>query len=86
MFHSFPTRSRDLCPIERPDAILEDTPEAVRSYIGADTPQPDVLELRAFELAALLEGKLVAYTTPDSATTLLVAYRWDDGPPCLPRC
>ena len=80
------TRGRDLRPIERPDAILDDTPEAVRSFTGDPAPQADVLELHAAELAALLEGKLVAYTSPDGAITLLLAYRWDDGPPCLPRC
>ena len=81
-----PPRGRDLWPIERPDATLDDTPEAVRSFIGAGTPQIDVLELRVTDLDALLKGKLIAYTSPDGATTLLVAFRWDDGPPCLPRC
>lgn len=80
------SRGRDLRPIERPDAILEDTPEALRSFFGADAPPGDVLELRVTDLDALLKGKLIAYTTPDGATTLLVAYRWDDGPSCLPRC
>lgn len=82
MPHTIPTRGRDLWPTERPDAILEDTPDAARCYLASTESEAcDVLELRAAQIAALLAGELVAYTTPSGTATLLLAYSTADDPP-----
>ena len=64
-----PVRPRDLYVVERPDALLENSIEAVRRYDPPATPE--VLLLKPSELVELLSGKLIAYTTTHGDTLLL---------------
>lgn len=66
-----PKRPRDLYPIERPDATIANTIDAVRAF---DPPSnPEILLLKPAQILELVSGKLIIYTT-SGGDTILLAY------------
>ena len=63
--------ARDRYPTERPDAVLENSAEAVRAF--GPPAHVEVLLLKPAHVFELTSGKLVAYTT-GQGDTILLAY------------